>query len=41
MQIIPSSGLSDSEIDRMVDEAEKHAADDSTRKDTVEARNSG
>ncbi|MFN2276934.1 MAG: molecular chaperone DnaK [Candidatus Promineifilaceae bacterium] len=39
MQIIPSSGLSDSEIDRMVDEAEKHAADDTTRKDSVEARN--
>ena len=39
MQIIPSSGLSDSEIDRMVDEAEKHAADDTSRKDSVEARN--
>jgi molecular chaperone DnaK len=39
MQIIPSSGLSDSEIDRMVDEAEKHAAEDSTRKESVEARN--
>jgi molecular chaperone DnaK len=39
MQIIPSSGLSDSEIDRMVDEAEQHAAEDSSRKDSVEARN--
>ncbi len=29
MQIIPSSGLSDSEIDHMVEEAEQHAADDS------------
>jgi molecular chaperone DnaK len=39
MQIIPSSGLSDSEIDRMVDEAEKHASEDTSRKDAVEARN--
>ena len=39
MQIIPSSGLADSEIDRMVDEAEQHAADDSSRKESVEARN--
>jgi molecular chaperone DnaK len=39
MQIIPSSGLSDSEIDRMVDEAEKHAAEDTSRKDAVEAHN--
>ena len=39
MQIIPSSGLSDSEIDRMVDEAEEHAADDINRKESVEARN--
>lgn len=39
MQIIPSSGLSDSEIDRMVDEAEVHAAEDSSRKDSVEGRN--
>jgi len=39
MQIIPSSGLSDSEIDRMVDEAEQHAAEDSTRKESVEVHN--
>ncbi len=39
MQIIPSSGLTDSEIDHMVEEAEKHAADDSMRRETVEARN--
>lgn len=39
MQIIPSSGLSDSEIDRMVTDAEQHAADDLKRKEEVEARN--
>ncbi len=39
MQIIPSSGLSDSEIDHMVEEAEKHASEDSQRKESVEARN--
>lgn len=39
MQIIPSSGLQDSEIDRMVREAEQHASEDSQRKDAVEARN--
>ncbi len=39
MQIIPSSGLSDSEIDNMVSEADKHAAEDSARKEAVEARN--
>jgi molecular chaperone DnaK len=39
MQIIPSSGLSDSEIDQMINEAERHAADDRARKDAVEAHN--
>ena len=39
MQIIPSSGLTDSEIDGMVSDAEKHAAEDSQRKDSVEAVN--
>ena len=39
MQIMPSSGLSDSEIDRMVNEAEQHAADDVKRKEAVEAQN--
>jgi molecular chaperone DnaK len=39
MQIIPSSGLTDSEIDNMVTEAEKHAAEDGQRKDSVEAVN--
>ena len=39
MQIIPSSGLQDAEIDRMVQDAEQHAADDLKRKEEVEARN--
>jgi molecular chaperone DnaK len=39
MQIMPSSGLSDSEIDNMVKSAEQHAAEDAQRKESVEARN--
>ena len=39
MQIIPSSGLTDSEIDGMVTDAEKHAAEDSKRKESVEVVN--
>lgn len=39
MQIIPSSGLSDSEIEHMVQDAEQHAADDMKRKEAVEAKN--
>lgn len=39
MQIIPSSGLSDAEIDEMVQNAEKFAAEDATRKEQVEVRN--
>ncbi|MBK9049531.1 MAG: molecular chaperone DnaK [Chloroflexi bacterium] len=39
MQIIPSSGLNDSEIDRMVRDAEQHAAEDAKRKEMVEAAN--
>ncbi|MEZ4511519.1 MAG: molecular chaperone DnaK [Chloroflexota bacterium] len=39
MQIIPSSGLHESEIERMVHEAEQHASEDSQRKDAVEAHN--
>ncbi len=39
MQIIPSSGLQDAEIDQMVKDAEQHAADDLKRKEDVEARN--
>ncbi|HEX6817740.1 MAG TPA: molecular chaperone DnaK [Ktedonobacterales bacterium] len=37
--IQPSSGLSKSEIDRMVKDAEAHAAEDRERRDEVEARN--
>ncbi len=39
MQIIPSSGLSDKEIERMVRDAEEHAAEDVKRKEAVEAKN--
>ncbi len=39
MQIMPSSGLSDSEIDNMVKAAEQHAAEDAKRKEAVEAQN--
>jgi molecular chaperone DnaK len=39
MQIIPSSGLADEEVDRMVDEAEKHREQDRKKREEVEARN--
>ncbi|MGE4279913.1 MAG: molecular chaperone DnaK [Magnetospirillum sp.] len=39
IRIQASGGLSDADIDRMVREAESHAADDKKRKETVEARN--
>jgi len=39
MQIIPSSGLAKDEIERMVKDAESHAAEDTRRKADVEARN--
>jgi molecular chaperone DnaK len=39
MQIIPSSGLADSEIERMVQDAEAHAAEDEERRQQVESRN--
>jgi molecular chaperone DnaK len=39
MQIIPSSGLSDSEIERMVEEAERHREEDAQRRSHIEARN--
>jgi molecular chaperone DnaK len=39
MRIIPSSGLSDGEIDNMVSDAEKHRDEDVKRKEGVEARN--
>ena len=37
--ITASSGLSDSEIDRMVEEAETHAEEDKGRRERIEERN--
>jgi molecular chaperone DnaK len=39
MQIVPSSGLSDQELDRMVEEAEEHASEDARVKEQIEAHN--
>jgi len=39
MQIVPSSGLSDEEVDRMVDEAEQYREQDQQRKEKIEVRN--
>jgi molecular chaperone DnaK len=39
MEVIPSSGLSDDQIDRMVEEAEQHREEDRRRADKVKARN--
>jgi molecular chaperone DnaK len=39
MQIIPSSGLADEEVDRMVEEAEKHGEQDRKKREEIEARN--
>jgi molecular chaperone DnaK len=39
MQIIPSSGLSDTEIDNMVSDAERFREQDQQRREAVEARN--
>jgi molecular chaperone DnaK len=39
MQIIPSSGLTDNEIDQMVKDAQAHASEDIKRKEAVEAAN--
>jgi molecular chaperone DnaK len=39
MQIVPSSGLSDDEIEGMVNDAERHQEEDARRKSHVEARN--
>lgn len=39
MQIIPSSGLNDDEIERMVRDAEEHAGEDAKRKESVELLN--
>ena len=39
MQIIPSSGLTDDEVDRMVHDADAHRDQDRQRKELVETRN--
>jgi molecular chaperone DnaK len=39
MKIMPSSGLSDSEIDQMVQDAERHQEEDSQQKQRIETRN--
>jgi molecular chaperone DnaK len=39
MEIIPSSGLTDNEIENMVKDAERHASEDAERKAAVEASN--
>jgi molecular chaperone DnaK len=39
MRIMPSSGLTDTEIEQMVQDAEKHAGEDQARRDAVESRN--
>ncbi|MCI0435827.1 MAG: molecular chaperone DnaK [Gemmatimonadetes bacterium] len=39
IRIEASSGLNESEIDKMVKDAESHAADDKARKEKIEARN--
>lgn len=41
MRIQPSGGLSDSDIQRMVKEAEEHANDDKARRELAEAKNQG
>ncbi|HEY8563931.1 MAG TPA: molecular chaperone DnaK [Beijerinckiaceae bacterium] len=41
IRIQASGGLSDADIDRMVKEAESHAAEDKKRRELVEARNGG
>jgi molecular chaperone DnaK len=41
IQIQASGGLSEADIDRMVKDAEAHAADDKKRKEVVEAKNHG
>ena len=39
IQITASSGLSDADIEKLVKEAEAHAADDTTKQDLISARN--
>ena len=39
IQITASSGLSDADIEKLVKEAEAHAADDKKKQDLISARN--
>jgi len=39
MQIIPSSGLAEDEVERMIAEAERHSEQDRQKKESAEARN--
>ncbi len=41
MEVIPSSGLSEEEVEQMMRDAEAHREEDSQRKDLAEARNVG
>jgi molecular chaperone DnaK len=41
MRIQPSGGLSESDIQRMVKEAEEHASDDKSRRELVDSKNHG
>ncbi|MES1201014.1 MAG: Hsp70 family protein, partial [Pseudomonadota bacterium] len=41
MQIQPSGGLSEADIQRMVKEAQEHASDDKARRELAEAKNQG
>ena len=41
MQVIPSSGLADEEVERMVREAERHGEEDRRRREEAEVRNAG
>jgi molecular chaperone DnaK len=41
MQIQPSGGLSEADIQRMVKEAEEHASEDKSRRELAEAKNQG
>ena len=41
MQIQPSGGLSDADIQKMVKEAEEHAGEDKSRRELAEAKNQG
>jgi len=41
VNVVPTSGLSENDIDRIIDEAEESAASDAERRDLADARNQG